>query len=58
MVKYGLIRDSAFFEWQEGCMKGMADRDAGVLAEAVERSCVNKAEARLCVLHGRGELCP
>lgn len=46
VVKYGLIKDSEFFEWQEGCMEGMAARDEGVLAEAVERSCVNKAEVR------------
>lgn len=46
VVKYGLIKDSEFFEWQEGCMETMAARDAGVLAEAVERSCINKA--RVC----------
>lgn len=46
MVKYGLIKDSEFFEWQEGCMESMAARDAGVLAEAVERSCVNKAQVK------------
>lgn len=50
MVKYGLIKDSEFFEWQEGCMETMAARDAGVLAEAVERSCINKAK----VWYGRG----
>ncbi|CAM9249425.1 unnamed protein product [Ectocarpus sp. 13 AM-2016] len=43
VVKYGLIKDSEFFRWQEGCMENMAARDAGVLAEAVERSCINKA---------------
>ena len=46
VVKYGLIKDSAFFEWQEGCMEKMAARDEMVLAEAVERSCVNNAEVR------------
>lgn len=45
MVKYGLIKDHEFFEWQEGCMEGMVARDAGILAEAVERSCINKAQA-------------
>lgn len=43
VVKYGLIKDSEFFEWQEGCMEKMANRDSAVLAEAVERSCINKA---------------
>lgn len=42
-MKYGLIKDSEFFVWQEECVEKMAARDAEVLAEAVERSCVNKA---------------
>eukprot|EP00904_Undaria_pinnatifida_P013521 jgi/Undpi1/929/HiC_scaffold_10.g04393.m1 len=44
VVKYGLIKDGEFFEWQESCMEKMAARDEMVLAEAVERSCVNKAK--------------
>lgn len=50
VVKYGLIKDSEFFRWQEGCMEDMAARDAGVLAEAVERSCINKANVRRRIL--------
>lgn len=46
VVKYGLIKDGEFFEWQESCMEKMAARDEMVLAEAVERSCVNKAKVR------------
>lgn len=48
VVKYGLIRDADFFQWQESCMERMAARDPVVLAEAVERSCVNKAEVCMC----------
>ena len=51
VVKYGLIKDGDFFTWQEGCMERMAARDPAVLAEAVERSCVNKA--KVCKYDGR-----
>ena len=44
VIKYGLIRDADFFRWQEGVMEDMVRGDASVLAEAVDRSCVNKAE--------------
>ncbi|CAN0486434.1 unnamed protein product, partial [Discosporangium mesarthrocarpum] len=44
VVKYGLIRDPDFFTWQEGCMEDMVGREPSVIAEAVERSCINKAE--------------
>lgn len=44
VIKYGLIRDADFFRWQEDVMEDMVRGDAGVLAKAVERSCVNKAE--------------
>ena len=55
VVKYGLIKDGEFFEWQESCMEKMAARDEMVLAEAVERSCVNKAKVRGSRGGGRGE---
>ncbi len=44
VVKYGLIRDRAFFEWLEGRMEALLAREPDALAEAVERSCRNKAE--------------
>ena len=44
VIKYGLIRDRAFFEWLEGRMEALLAREPDALAEAVERSCRNKAE--------------
>ncbi len=44
VIKYGLIRDMAFLEWLEGHMDALLRRDAATLAEAIERSCRNKAE--------------
>merc|ERR1719199_1775525 len=44
VVKYGLIRDAEFFEWQEANMAKLLARDPAALAFAIERSCVNKAE--------------
>lgn len=43
VVKYGLIRDEAFFEWLESHMNGLLARDTDLLSEAIERSCANKA---------------
>ncbi len=44
VIKYGLIRDPAFFDWLEARMPDLLDRDPAALAEAVLRSCANKAE--------------
>lgn len=44
VIKYGLIRDAPFFEWQEKNMEALIARDAGALAYAIKRSCENKAE--------------
>jgi 3-dehydroquinate synthase len=44
VVKYGLIRDAAFFDWLEANRERLLARDADALAEAIERSCRNKAE--------------
>jgi 3-dehydroquinate synthase len=44
VTKYGLIRDAAFFEWQERNMEALLNRDPQALAYAVKRSCENKAE--------------
>lgn len=44
VIKYGLIRDSAFFVWLEENMEQLLGRDAGCLQYAIERSCLNKAE--------------
>lgn len=44
VVKYGLIRDADFFEWQEKNVDALMARDVDVVVTAIERSCVNKAQ--------------
>lgn len=44
VIKYGLIRDLPFLEWLEAHMDALLARDGAALAEAIERSCHNKAE--------------
>lgn len=44
VIKYGLIRDLPFLEWLEAHLDRLLARDGAVLAEAIERSCRNKAE--------------
>jgi 3-dehydroquinate synthase len=44
VIKYGLIRDAAFFEWLERNMAALRARDKTALASAIERSCTIKAE--------------
>ncbi|KAL6227002.1 hypothetical protein ACLB2K_000961 [Fragaria x ananassa] len=44
VIKYGLIRDAEFFEWQERNMGALIARDPNALAYAIKRSCENKAE--------------
>jgi len=44
VIKYGLIRDADFFDWLEQHMAKLTARDPAALAEAIERSCRNKAE--------------
>jgi 3-dehydroquinate synthase len=43
IIKYGLIRDAEFFEWQEENMPKMLSRDPAALRFAIKRSCENKA---------------
>lgn len=44
VIKYGLIRDQAFFEWLESNMHRLVDCEPEALAYAIERSCATKAE--------------
>ena len=44
VIKYGLIRDAAFFNWLEHHIDALLARDADALTHAIERSCANKAE--------------
>jgi 3-dehydroquinate synthase len=43
VIKYGLIRDLPFLTWLESAMPALVARDAQALAEAIRRSCENKA---------------
>jgi 3-dehydroquinate synthase len=43
VIKHGLIRDAAFFDWLEANMEGLLAKDADALAHAVLRSCEIKA---------------
>jgi len=44
VIKYGLIRDPAFFQWLNENMDKLLNRDPDSLAYAIEQSCRNKAE--------------
>jgi 3-dehydroquinate synthase len=44
VIKYGLIRDPAFFAWIETHLERLLARDPEALAYAIHRSCANKAE--------------
>lgn len=43
VIKYGLIADEPFFDWLEQHMAELCRGDLSVLAEAIYRSCQNKA---------------
>ncbi len=44
VIKYGLIRDEAFFAWLEANMDRLVARDTDALIYAIHRSCQHKAE--------------
>jgi 3-dehydroquinate synthase len=44
VIKYGLIRDPAFFAWIESHLEALLARVPDALAYAIHRSCANKAE--------------
>ncbi|MFW5426996.1 MAG: 3-dehydroquinate synthase [Methylophagaceae bacterium] len=44
VIKYGLINDAEFFIWLEQNMPALRNRDQELLAEAIERSCRDKAD--------------
>lgn len=43
VVKYGLICDTPFYRWLQASMHKLLAREEAALAEAIERSCANKA---------------
>lgn len=44
VIKYGLICDEEFLSWQTEHMAGLMSGDAALLAEAIYRSCADKAK--------------
>lgn len=44
VVKYGLISDEPFYRWLHEHMPNLLAREESALAEAIERSCSNKAQ--------------
>ncbi len=43
VIKYGLVADRAFYDWLKSCWQSLLARDEDTLAEAILRSCENKA---------------
>jgi 3-dehydroquinate synthase len=44
VIKYGLIRDPAFFGWIESHIEPLLERESSILIDAIKRSCQHKAE--------------
>lgn len=44
VIKYGLINDAEFFDWLEANMTGLVARQFELLAQAISRSCQDKAD--------------
>lgn len=44
VIKYGLICDAPFYQWLQEQMPKLLAREEAALAEAIERSCANKAQ--------------
>ncbi|MEY3201496.1 MAG: 3-dehydroquinate synthase [Pseudomonadota bacterium] len=55
VIKYGLIRDAAFFAWLEQHLERLLAREPLALSEAIERSCRNKAEVVMADETEQGE---
>lgn len=55
VIKYGLIRDPAFFDWLETNIAQLMALDEAAISEAIYRSCQNKAEVVARDEHEHGE---
>lgn len=44
VIKYGIIRDKAFYSWLEDNVELIMQRDNDAMEYCIERSCINKAE--------------
>ena len=43
VIKYGLIGDASFYRWLHAHRNALREREASIVAEAIERSCAAKA---------------
>ncbi len=55
VIKYGLIRDTDFFDWLEANLSALLARDPAALIKAIYRSCANKAEVVMADETEQGE---
>jgi 3-dehydroquinate synthase len=55
VIKYGLIRDTVFFEWLEANIGAILERDSDALAHAIIESCRNKGQIVALDEKERGE---
>lgn len=55
VIKYGLIRDTDFFDWLEAHIEQLMALEEGAISEAIYRSCQNKAEVVARDEHENGE---
>ncbi len=55
IIKYGLIRDSEFFDWLELNMASLMQLDEATLSYAIFRSCQNKADVVAKDEHEQGD---
>lgn len=55
VIKYGLIRDAEFFDWLEQNIQALMHLQTEVTAQAIYRSCLNKAQVVAADEHENGE---
>lgn len=55
VIKYGLIRDAEFFDWLEQNIQALMQLQTEVTAQAIYRSCLNKAQVVAADEHENGE---
>lgn len=55
VIKYGLIRDTDFFDWLEAHIEQLMALEESAISEAIYRSCQNKAEVVARDEHENGE---
>ena len=55
VIKYGLIRDTEFFDWLEAHIEQLMALEEAAISEAIYRSCQNKAEVVARDEHETGE---